>query len=377
MTRIILQRFAWLFLLTAGCSSRAAPAPIWIGHLVPLDGANRQQGESALASMQAVLEKARADDWSIAGRTVSVRHVNASRTAKAEAVRLLAVNRVAGLIVGPGLADPGEIASEARTHESASILLDEVVSPQGASVFLLGPDPARRGRALAWLARTKLKKKRAALFIDTRNARCDALGDAFAKSWRKTGELREWPMDVSRLAALKDELARDAPDVVLAAVPAERLVELAKVLPNAPVLYGGPDEEEEVLRRDGSALLKNGLYTATVYTSAAELSALGKDWRERFEKSEGRHPGRSAVLAADGLRLIMAGLEMGRSELKARSSWLELRKQLHKELPNIEEFESVTGTIAMKDGVAQRPLFLVRLEGGKAALVETVKAGEP
>src|SRR5262245_18612517 len=97
---------AYLFLhalLLAGCA-RATPEPVWIGHLAPLSGPDRRRAEVAVGAMQLMLEEAVEKEQTFAGRRVGVRHVDASDAvkARAEAVRLLTVNRVAALVVGPG-----------------------------------------------------------------------------------------------------------------------------------------------------------------------------------------------------------------------------------------------------------------------------------
>ena len=246
-------------LSVAGCSS-TAPEPIWIGHLATLErprstgGGGRHPVDATDAGGGA------AKDRTVAGRYVGVRHADSAHLARAEAVRLLAVNQVVGLILGPGLADPEDVAASARSHEAAVVVLDETpVAPLGPAVRLLGADPARRGRALAHLARTKLMKKRVALLIDRRNGLCAALGQAFAAAWRPEGELREWPVaEAAGLPAIRSDLAAYAPDAVLAAVPAAFLPNLPAILPLVPILYGGPDVDEDVLRAKRQAERPSG-----------------------------------------------------------------------------------------------------------------------
>jgi ABC-type branched-subunit amino acid transport system substrate-binding protein len=369
--------FLLLMLLSAGCGPSKPPEPIWMGHLAPLTGTNREQGEEAVQSMQQVLEMAREKDWQVAGRSLGVRHVDAGGgRARAEAVRLLAVNRVAGLILGPGLADAEEVAAAARTHEAAVVVLDEAAeAPAGPVVILLGPDPARRGRGLAHLARMQWKKPRVAVLVDSRDRISAAVAGAFAPAWRQAGgSLREWNIaDKSELSTVKTDLAKFQPEVVLAAVPAPRLRELAGLLPAVPILYGGPDVDEEDLLRQGAGLPAGcTLHVATAFTSAATLAEPGKEWRQRFEKSQRKSPGRSAVLACDGLRLVMSALEQ--ESPKASSN---LRTRLRDELSRIKEFESVTGKVVWKDGQAVRPIFLVRFTAGKPAVLATVTGDEP
>jgi ABC-type branched-subunit amino acid transport system substrate-binding protein len=369
--------FLLLVLLGAGCGPGKPPEPIWMGHLAPFTGTNREQGEEAAQSMQQVLEIAREKDWQVAGRSLGVRHVDASGgRARAEAVRLLAVNRVAGLILGPGLADAEEVAAAARAHEAAVVVLDEAAeAPAGPGVLLLGPDPARRGRALAQLARTQWKKPRVAVLLDGGDRISVAVAGAFVPAWRQSsGSLREWNIpDKSESSTIKAEVAKFKPEVVLVAVPAPRLRELAGLLPVVPVLYGGPDVDEEELLRNTAALPVGViLHAAAAFTSAATLTEPVKEWRQRFEKSQRKPTGRSAVLAYDGLRLMMSALEQ--ENPKASSN---LRTRLRDALSAIKEFEGATDKVVWKDSQAVRPIFLVRFTAGKPSILATVTGDEP
>jgi ABC-type branched-subunit amino acid transport system substrate-binding protein len=376
MFRCRILAYLLILLCIVGCATKKAPEPIWLGHLVPLTGTNRTQGEEAVGAMQTLLQTARENDWQVGGRSVGVRHADASGgRARGEAVRLLAVNRVVGLIAGPGLADAEEVAAEARTHEAAVILLDEVaeVSP-GPAVVALGPDPARRGRGLAQLARTQWKMPLVAVLLDRRDRISATLAGAFESAWRQTGgSLREWSVaDKTELPGVKADLARFKPEVVLVSTPVARLRELADWLPRVPILFGGPDDDEEVLLRDATALsVGSAVYAATAFTSAAVLSTEGKVWQKRFEKSQRKPPDRSAVLACDGLRLMMSALAQTNPKGPA-----PLRTQLREELSRISEFDSVTGKVVWKDQQPVRPLFLVRFQAGKPTILATVTGDE-
>jgi ABC-type branched-subunit amino acid transport system substrate-binding protein len=361
-----------LVLGAAGCGPNKSPEPVWLGHLAPLTGTNRAQGEEAVQAMQHVLEIARERDWQVAGRNLGVRHVDASGgRSRAEAVRLLAVNRVAGLVLGPGLTDADEVAAAARTLEAAVVLLDEVADvPAGPGVIPLGPDPACRGRALAQLARTQWKKPRVAVLLDGGDRVSATVAGSFEPAWRQVGgSLREYSVaDKTDLSAVKTDLAKFQPEIVLAALPTSRLRELAGVLSAVPVLYGGPDVDEEELLRHATALPAGCiLHSATAFTSAATLAESSGQWRQRFEKSERKPPGRSAILACDGLQLMMSALE----RVKPKGS-TSLRTLLRDQLGQIEELDSVTGKVVWKDGQAIRPLFLVRFVAGKPTVLATV-----
>jgi ABC-type branched-subunit amino acid transport system substrate-binding protein len=363
----LIFRASWLLLLVlAGCGPSGVAEPVWIGHLAPLTGAAQSRGEAEMAAMQLTLELAREEGWSINGRSVAVRHVNvAGAPARAEAVRLLAVNRVVGLILGPGVPDVAEVAAAARGTTAAVVVLDEVAAvPPGAK--LLGPDPAQRGRALARFARSHLKKKRVAVLLDSRDGVCAAVALAFTSAWRAEGELREWRLASTDAGGSFSDLPAWKPDAILAALPASRLPDLAGLAPPVPVLHGGPDEDEATLLRHAGALgPKRELYTAAVWSPGARTDAESEEWRRRFAKAQQQPPGRDAVLARDGLRLLMAALERE----KANKS---LQPRLRQELSAIEEFNSVAGKVAWSEGQPVRQLFLVRLAQGKAQVVQTL-----
>jgi len=254
--------------LIAGCSS-SKPETIWIGHLVPLSGPDRETGEESVRAMQLVLEKARADGFTVAGRPVGVRHVDsATDKMRAEATRLLAVNGVSALIVGPGAGDVAEVIAAARSHSAPVIVLDEVAeAPDYSGAVLLGSDPTQRGEKLAEVAREQLKFTKIAVVIDKKPG-CVRLAEAFMADWRKgKGESRSW-----NLSTLSDGEGHEAirawkPDAILLAVPASLLRDkkrpLALLVTGQAILYGGEDDGDLArgdLLRDERILGLTGVY---------------------------------------------------------------------------------------------------------------------
>src|SRR5438045_2221500 len=115
MSRAITRLRVGLLLLAAllaGCSGRSPEETVWVGHVAPLSGPARDRGEQAVQAIELALEQAEADGFTAGGRPVGVRHVDAAGgKARAEAVRLLTVNRVAALIVGPGVPEADEVVA--------------------------------------------------------------------------------------------------------------------------------------------------------------------------------------------------------------------------------------------------------------------------
>ena len=101
--------------------------------------------------------------------------------------------------------------------------------------------------------------------------------------------------------------------------------------------------------------------------NAVSLTADGQRLLKRCEKAAHSPPGRDAVLARDGLRLLMACLKRTRGGL---------REQLRQEAAALTEFDSVTGKLTWQEGMAVRSLFLVHLAQGKTDLVATLTGDE-
>ena len=106
------QIAAWLTLaaLAAGCASRRDPEPVWVGHVAPLTGPERGRAESARRGIMLAVEEINVNRE---GKIhLKIRHADGARDARAETVRLLAVNRVAPVM---SAANAGQIVWSAAT----------------------------------------------------------------------------------------------------------------------------------------------------------------------------------------------------------------------------------------------------------------------
>jgi ABC-type branched-subunit amino acid transport system substrate-binding protein len=365
--------------LLAGCST-SSPEPLWVGHLVPLSGPGRDQGEQAVAAMNQALEQARQDDVTISGRPLGIRHVDAAKgTARAEAVRLLSVNRAAALVVGPGVEKPDEVVAAARLHGAVVIVLDELtdVPRESKGVVLLAADPARRGQALADFARKELKRSKAALVVDETRPICVAVADAFGRAWRGgKSEWRRWKRDDLRQKAPAENLKRFKPDVFLLAVAADQPDStLIDLVGSGVALYGGEDHDGPPLpwldrgTKDGPTV-----YTATAWSSVAQMPEEARKRLDEWQKKQGRPSTRSAVLALDAVGLLQKRPQL-LSDLD-RARHLSKRLELLGEMAPLAEFESLAGPMSWKEGRPVRPLFLVRSQLGQETLVRPLPAGQ-
>ena len=202
----------WLVVLslTAGCSSKAATEPVWIGQLLPLAGPNRTIGQHARQGVELAVADS---EHTIAGRPCAFLHVDSrgdAETVQAETVRLLTVNRAAAL-----LADFDATLTERLLRANQSYGVPVIVpgelpaAPDTDAVCALGVPPDVRGRLLARYAGVDRRWPRAAVLTDTRRPVAAALAAAFAKAWPRTGgvTVEEWTFATT---AERDELARPA-----------------------------------------------------------------------------------------------------------------------------------------------------------------------
>jgi hypothetical protein len=121
----------WLVVLLMGCSS-ATPEPVWYGHI----------GITDEETLRAVRERLQAED----AAHVRIRHVAPSENPRAVAVRLLALNGVKGLILGPGVTEVAQVVAAVRPYEVPVLVLQESEPIDGARI--LGGKPGTRLAAL-------------------------------------------------------------------------------------------------------------------------------------------------------------------------------------------------------------------------------------
>ena len=374
------RHLVFLSVLVAGCSSGGAPEPLWVGHLVPLSGPDRDRGDRAITATNLALAQAREDEFTVAGHPLGIRHADSAKgTARSEAVRLLAVNRARVILIGPGVAKPQEVLATARLHGALVVVLDELADlpPPDSAVIPLAADPARRGEALADFARNVLKQSKVALVVDESRPICAVLAEAFARAWRTgKGEARRWKVDDLLPLAQVEELTRWKPGVVLlalgAAPPAGLEKALATLAAGSVVLDGGEDGDGPPLRWLDRG--KNGptIYRVTAYSSLAPAPPASRKLLDELRQKQGRAPDRTGILALDAVGLLRERADLLRD--LERTPELKKRRELLEELPPLPEFSSVTGTMYWKEGRPVRPLFVVRSRGGKEALVRQIEA---
>jgi branched-chain amino acid transport system substrate-binding protein len=356
----------------AGCSPRQEPEPLWVGHLAPLSGPDRARGQAARQGILLAVEEARAAGQTVAGRRVAVRHADTQGkvpVARAETVRLLAVNKVVALLAGPESRLAAEVVQSAGSYNVGVVVPGELPDPPPAGALPLGARPGYRGQVLARYAARQLKAKRAALLTDARDPISTAVAAGFARAWprRPSTALGEWTYEKEgELDDLLGQVRDWKPGVVLIAA---RLRDFGKLCARlrakgvkGPVLHGGADVGVGALRR--VAADDPNLYTATVYVYARQgLSERGEKFAKSYEERFGEPPDLFAVQAHDSARLLLEVLQEAQSVERAK---------VREALLGRESFEALTGTVSWKERRPRRRLFLLRLSRDEVKLVRTV-----
>jgi branched-chain amino acid transport system substrate-binding protein len=350
----------------AGCLRKSAPEPIYLGHLAPLSGADRDVGEHARQGVQLAVEDA--NEKPVAGRRVAVLHVDSragGEVVRAEAVRLVTVNKVAALLAGPDAVPAEDVLRAARPYDVPVVIPGELPDPPAAGGICLGATPAYRGRVLARYAAQDLKATRATVLTDSRNPVAARLATAFLKEWHRASKaaVPEFTYESkSEQDAAAGRAAGAKPEVILIAAPVRDFRSLLDLVrkggSQAAVLYGGPDVGAGPLH--GAEAEGPGLYLATVY-AAEGLTERGQAFARRYEERFHEAPDLYAAQAHDGARLLFETMQKLQTADGALV-WAELSKG--------ETFESLTGPVKWKDRQPRRPVFLVRLHKGKADLVK-------
>jgi branched-chain amino acid transport system substrate-binding protein len=360
-------------LILGGCTQKTVPGPIRLGHVAPLSGPAQSRGDHARWGLQLAVTAALADDHKVLDRRLVVHHADDQGDAavlQAEAIRLLAVTRVAALI-GTCDAELGEALARAALPYSAPILLTgELTVPPRDGVWTLGAGPDARGRALAHYARTSLKAKRAALLVAGRAALPAAVVEAFRREWslEPVAAVERWDWsNEAQLGELASPVAGWRPDVVVLGggvedfLKARRRLDEAKV--SVPLLFAGEDISPAAFRGGN---VPGGLYLATAYASEA-LTETGQDFSRRYEEAFHEAPDIFAVQAHDAAQLLIDALPEARSTAPAK---------LREQLAGLQSFESLIGPVTFNSRQARRPVFVVAVQDGRARRVTTMPASE-
>jgi branched-chain amino acid transport system substrate-binding protein len=362
---------------SAGCTNRGATAPVWLAHIADLSGPEKDAGQSAARGIRLAVEEINKDSGQWLGHPLKVIHSDTRgklEALEAEAVRVVAVNRVALLLGGT---TPDEVERLDRAH--ATVVTPCGARPRGASeaVWFTGISPTQRGKALARFAFHELKADRVLLVQDERREGTLEIAEALARELplapaktdaRKPGLRRLRLGETTKAGDLakmvQDQLKEYPAQAIVFVGQPDELRELGQLPRLLPVLLAGTEVAAKALMDHGSAL--KDLHWVTAFVSDGDVPR-AKDFAARYKTAFGEDADVHAALAYENLKLLYEAMCRTKSTLTD--------KLIREELDKAKDFNGLTGALSFtKDRQLLRPAFVVRLEGGS---VKTVKRYEP
>ncbi len=350
------------------CSGSGTPPPVLLGHVAALSGPEREAGQSAARGIRLAVMEANKDPEKGAGRTVKVIHTDTLGTLdafEAEAVRLVAVNRVAALLGGT---TPQEVERLERARAPA--LVSPCATRPGSrseGVFTAGLPAAVQGKLLGRFAADRLKASRPLALADQTRDDSVTLAEAFAREFqaaraKKDAKEARTPPAVLRygkevkLADLVKRIAPDKADAILLAGSLADLRQLRLDLgEKAPaLLFGGEDGAAKALQEAGG---KGAVYLVTAWAAEADApraQEFVKKYREAFSEPPDVH----AAVAYDNARLLFEALRRMKDEFTGT--------RLREELAGLKDFPGLTGPLSFgADRQLRRPAFVIRVQEGQ------------
>jgi branched-chain amino acid transport system substrate-binding protein len=359
---------------------------VYLGHVAPLTGPDKDQGESARQALDLAVEDVNKDEAHASTRRFVVLHADshqadtssdgktartdsAADTVRAQVVRLLTVNRVPALLDDTGAGHLEAVARAAQPYKVPIVTSSPLtVSPLNENVVSTTPAPAYQAQVLARFAAEDLKAASVTVLTPNRSVLDTTFADAFVKEMRKRG-VRVDEMSYKGEGEFTDLAARikkAPPAAIFVASTSADLARLWPLLhaaaPAAPLLFGGEDGGARALGADPA----NGIiYVASAFAPEG-LTPAGQELSKRYRERFGEDLDARAALAYDGVRLLADAVRRGKTVLP---------ETVTKELLATEDFPSLTGPLSFnKDHCARRPVFVVRHEEGRPKLALRAEA---
>jgi branched-chain amino acid transport system substrate-binding protein len=352
--------------LAVGCSQRGTPESLWLGQVAPMTGTDKSIGDHARQGASIAVSGLNTPDNLVLAHKVMIRQADA-KSAEAEAVRLVGVNRVVGLLGGTDSAQAEQLA---RGAESAGVpvVLQAPVPMLGERGFSIVPSLSRRGQVLAKFVREK-KLSKVAVILDERISSAGPVADAIAGEFPKGSVVRVAFKSPEEMPAVAVKIADAKPQAAVFVGSAQDALkwstQMKKSLPNVALFYGGDESGLSALLGDRAA--GEDFYVITSYLAAdetAENQSFVKNYQEQYSEL----PDVNSALAYDATRLLAEAIRTAGSinPVKVRDA-----------LSKLDTFPSVTGALTFgTDHHAVRPLFVVQIKNGQAVLQRRYDAEE-
>lgn len=374
----LLTAFA-LLLVIGACApqpeSSTADEEIVLGWISP----GSQSPTTSVGAVLAVEELMREGGIEVAGRRVPVRlavaeSTNSPETATSQALAMINLEGAVSLL---GLASTPTALPVAKVAEAHSVPMITILSSHPEVTknrrfsFRLTADDPTQGRALASVAREHLEAQRAGLLIDVTNPYCVSLGEAFSTAFEALGgavhQSESYTEDQDDLDSVFDRLGSADLDLLL----------LPNISPrNLPALRSARERgfALPVLGGDSWAAMapdEQGLVDDVFFLDlwAPELEPQAQRFAEQVALRQVQANGTMA-LGYDAVMLVAEAIRrQGSYDGEA------IRGGLNR----IESFLGLGGRYVFADaaGNPRRQLFLRRLDGGEARLLDRLDLAPP
>jgi branched-chain amino acid transport system substrate-binding protein len=364
-----------LLLLPLGCAPRRTAEPIVVGHLASLSGPDRAVGEHAKQGIDLAVADVNQEANRINNRTVNVVQVDTAggkEAAQAQTVRLITINHPVALLGGTTSSQLEEISRAAEPYGLPLVSPASLPGPPaGDRLFPTAVLPAYQGQVLGRFSRDVLKPSGVLVLADDRSGYSGDLAAAYVKEVTQGGAVRAEQANYRAEAdfpGLVERVKKARPKAVLVTGASADLVALAPQLhaadPDAVLLFGAQEGSVPALLNTPGAT--GPAYAASSFADEA-LTAKGKEVAKQYHERFGQELDAPAALAFDDARLLFEAMRRAHGTQAPAVS---------KELLGLDNFESLTGPLSFTlEHTVRRPLFVLRLEGGKAHLAKRYDPG--
>jgi branched-chain amino acid transport system substrate-binding protein len=351
-------------LLLSGCSGRSPPPPIWLAHVATLSGPDRQAGESAARGIRLAVEEINKNLDQPADRPLKVIHSDARgklEAFEAEAVRLVAINRVSFLLGGT---TPEEVERLDRARVPTVTPTGVRTRTMSDAVFFTGLTPRQRAWVLAQFAALELNASAVAVLEDDRREEALEVSEAFARELAQalTKKDAKLAASVRKLRFGKDAKASDliqplleqiARDQLKAVVFAGQPADLRELGPlPLPVLLACEEVSAKVLQARRPA--NKEMFFVTTFVTDGD-TAKAQEFAKRFKQAFNEDAGVQAALAYEGLKLLAEAINRSKDALTPA--------RVRDELTKLKDFGGLTGPLSFTpERQLRRPAFVVRVE---------------
>jgi hypothetical protein len=323
--------------LVVGCTNAEGP-PLVIGHVAPADHPARAEAQKQGLEL-AVKELGSKADAALQNRPVLVRFASASSPEEYEsqAVRLTSLGRAFALFGGTSV-------EEMERLDHVRVPLFSFSSRRSPSLsenaIALSSDPEDQAAAVVtWLKSQGISQ---ATLVKARDGKSEPWATQFSRAWKSL-----WAEGKNALSIADDQAKLDAETLILGPLPSDSPA--WKQIGNGTkrvVLLGA--ESDAMAAASTLRGTSRQVYWITAFAIDPETKTTG-DFAEKYQRAFGKPPASDAVLAYDGLRMLLESLRTTRSAMGDR-----LTKDLE-----TSTFDGVTGPVRIEKGRMRRPVFVV------------------